>query len=88
VREIEYIVRNGLTIVKAASLDRLVEKLMDPYLTFLNKYGSIEGKMTGEYAKNSLIMLIYYRDPEFSDIMFLCYNYFMQASTLLDSLIQ
>lgn len=60
VRELEYIVRNGLTIVKAASLDRLVEKLMDPY----------------------------YKDPEFSDIMFLCYNYFMAAATLLDVLIE
>eukprot|EP00026_Physarum_polycephalum_P000460 Phypoly_transcript_00461.p1 GENE.Phypoly_transcript_00461~~Phypoly_transcript_00461.p1 ORF type:complete len:1571 (+),score=342.16 Phypoly_transcript_00461:421-4713(+) len=60
VREIEYIVRNGLTIVKAASLDRLVEKLMDPY----------------------------YKDPEFSDIMFLCYNYFMQAAKLLEILIE
>lgn len=59
-REIEFVIHNGLTIVKAASLERLVEKLMDPY----------------------------YKDPEFSDIMFLCYNYFMEGSKLLGVLVE
>lgn len=30
----------------------------------------------------------YYKDPEFSDIMFLCYNYFMEGSKLLGVLVE